>query len=52
MQRVSTTLNKLLVSLKNTITWNISSSIMNGFISSIQTAFNYSEKLNESLNRI
>jgi len=41
-----------MTSLKNTITWNISSNIMNGFISSIQSAFSYAEKLNDSLNRI
>ena len=52
MQRVSNILSQMGTTLKNTIKWNISASIINGFVGGIQSAFNYAEKLNESLNRI
>lgn len=44
--------NELLVSLKNTARWQISSSILHGFMSSISSAYRYAEDLNESLNNI
>ena len=40
------------VTLKNTARWQISSSILHGFMGSIQTAFHYAEDLNRSLNNI
>lgn len=42
----------LLTSLKNTLTWQISSSLIHGVIGSIQTAYGYAQDLNESLNNI
>jgi hypothetical protein len=38
--------------LKNTARWQISSSILHGFIGSIQSAYGYAQNLNESLNNI
>jgi TP901 family phage tail tape measure protein len=38
--------------LKNTARWQISSSILHGFMGSIQTAYHYAQDLNESLNNI
>jgi hypothetical protein len=38
--------------LKNTARWQISSSILHGFIGSIRSAYNYAQDLNESLNNI
>ncbi|MBQ7765202.1 hypothetical protein IJ384_07555 [bacterium] len=38
--------------LKNTARWQISSSILHGFIGSIQSAYGYAQDLNESLNNI
>lgn len=42
----------LLASLKNVVTWQISSSLLTGFTSSISNAVNYAKDLNESLNNI
>ena len=39
-------------SLKNTISWQLSSSVIRGFIGTFQSAFNYAENLNKSLNNI
>ena len=48
--------NKLLsefaTTLKNTARWQISSSILHGFIGSLQGAYRYAQDLNESLNNI
>jgi hypothetical protein len=38
--------------LKNTARWQISSSILHGFMGAIQSAFGYAQDLNESLNNI
>ena len=38
--------------LKNTINWQISSSLVHGVVGSVQKAINYAEKLNTSLNNI
>lgn len=38
--------------LKNTARWQISSSILHGFIGSVQQAYGYAQDLNESLNNI
>jgi hypothetical protein len=38
--------------LKNTARWQISSSILHGFMGSIQNAYHYAQDLNESLNNI
>lgn len=42
----------LLVSFKNTFTWQISSSVLMGFTGAISSALNYAQDLNKSLNDI
>jgi hypothetical protein len=38
--------------MKNTARWQISSSILHGFMGTIQHAYGYAQDLNESLNNI
>lgn len=45
-------LGNLMTVLKNTARWQISSSILHGFMGSIQGAYRYAQDLNESLNNI
>lgn len=52
LTRVNSKLNDFAVSLKNTAKWQISSSILHGLISSINSAYNYAQNLNASLNNI
>lgn len=42
----------LLTTLKNTAKWQISSSILHGFMGAVQGAYGYAQDLNESLNNI
>jgi hypothetical protein len=42
----------MLVSLKNTAQWQISSSIVHGLTGAIQDAYSYAQDLNKSLNDI
>lgn len=50
------TTNKLLAEFKttlmNTVRWQISSSILHGFIGTLQSAYGYAQDLNQSLNNI
>ena len=52
MRRVSQSLQKMGNVLKNTIRWQISSSAVHAFQSSIAGAYRYAQDLNESLNNI
>jgi hypothetical protein len=52
MRRVNHTLNEMWTTMKNTARWQISSSIMHGFMSSVQSAYGYAKRLDESLNNI
>lgn len=45
-------LGNLMTVLKNTARWQISSSILHGFMGAIQSAYGYAQDLNESLNNI
>ena len=45
-------LGNFLTTLKNTARWQISSSILHGFMGSIQSAYRYAQDLDESLNNI
>lgn len=45
-------MGSLFTTLKNTAKWQISSSILHGFISTISGAYRYAQDLNESLNNI
>ena len=52
LRRTNTLLNSFATTLKNTAKWQISSSILHGFVGSVQTAYYYAQDLNESLNNI
>ena len=52
LRRSNKLLTDLWVTLKNTARWQISSSILHGFMGSIQSAYGYAQDLNESLNNI
>lgn len=45
-------LGSLFVTLKNTARWQISSSILHGFMGAVSTAYGYAQDLNKSLNNI
>ena len=45
-------LSGLLTTLKNTARWQISSSILHGFMGALQGAYGYAQDLNKSLNNI
>ena len=50
--RVSTKVKELGITLANTARWQLSSSMLHGFMGAIQGAFGYAKDLNESLNNI
>lgn len=52
MRRLSGLLGQFGTVLKNTIRWQISSSLIHGFMGSIQQAYGYAQDLNKSLNNI
>ena len=49
---LGTKIGGLMTTLKNTARWQISSSILHGFMGTIQSAYGYAQDLNESLNNI
>ena len=52
LRRSNTLLLNFATTLKNTARWQISSSILHGFMGAIQSAYGYAQDLNESLNNI
>ena len=52
LKQCNTLLSNFATTLKNTARWQISSSILHGFMGSLQSAFYYAKDLNESLNNI
>jgi len=52
MQKSQGMLREFATTMKNTMKWQISSSILHGFMSSISGAYGYAQDLNESLNNI
>lgn len=52
MRRTNQLLTEMGTTLKNSIRWQLSSSIIHGFMGSVQTAWHYAQNLNESLNNI
>lgn len=52
LRKSSTLLNEFATSIKNTIQWQISSSLIHGFIGSIQSAMSYAQSLNKNLTDI
>ncbi len=49
---LSSRMTDLFTTLKNTAKWQISSSMLHGFIGAVQQAYGYAQDLNESLNNI
>ena len=52
MRSLSAKLTELGTTLKNTARWQISSSILHGFMGTVQSAYGYAQDLNESLTNI
>lgn len=52
LRRSNKLLNEFKTTLMNTARWQISSSILHGFMGSLQSAYGYAQDLNESLNNI
>jgi hypothetical protein len=52
LRRSNTLLTSMATTLKNTARWQLSSSLLHGFLGSISTAYNYSKDLNKSLTDI
>lgn len=52
IKRANTKLQQFATTLKNTAKWQISSSLLHGFIGAVQSAYGYAQDLNESLNNI
>lgn len=52
IKRTNTLLSNFAQTLKNTAKWQISSSIIHGFMGSLSSAFGYAQDLNKSLNDI
>lgn len=52
MRRANQALTEMWTTMKNTARWQLSSSILHGFIGAVQEAFGYVQDLNESLNDI
>lgn len=50
--RLNAKMAEFVVTLKNSARWQISSSVIHGFMGSIQSAYGYAKDLNESLNNI
>lgn len=52
MLRMNAKMRDFMTTLKNTARWQISSSILHGFMGTLQSAYGYAQDLNESLNNI
>ncbi len=52
IRRTNALITEMWTTLKNTARWQISSSILHGFMGTVQSAYGYAQDLNESLNNI
>lgn len=52
LKRTNALVSNLWVTLKNTVRWQLSSSVLHGFMGTVQSAYGYAQDLNESLNNI
>ena len=52
IRRSNIALQNMMTTLKNTARWQLSSSMLHGFMSAVQSAYGYAQDLNESLNNI
>lgn len=52
VRRTNTLMNELWVTMKNTMRWQLTSSVLHGFVGSLKQAYGYSKNLDRSLNEI
>lgn len=52
LHRTNTLMNELWVTMKNTMRWQLTSSVLHGFVGSLEQAYGYSKNLDRSLNEI
>lgn len=52
LRRSNKLLSDFMITLKNTVKWQISSTLLHGFIGALQSAYGYAEDLNKSLANI
>ena len=52
LKRTNKLISEMWVSLKNAARWQISSSVLHGFMGAVQSAYGYAQDLNQSLNNI
>lgn len=52
LKRTSKLMNELWITMKNTMRWQLTSSVLNSFTGALQTAYGYSKSLDASLNNI
>jgi hypothetical protein len=52
IRRSSAALDKMWETLKNTARWQVSSTVLHGFMGAVQSAYGYAQDLNKSLNDI
>ena len=52
MFKLNSKLSEMLTTLKNTARWQLSSSLLHGFMGAVSSAYGYAQDLNESLNNI
>lgn len=52
LRRTNTLMNELWVTMKNTMRWQLTSSVLHGFVGSLEQAYRYSKNLDRSLNEI
>lgn len=52
MRRTNSLVKEFATTLKNTARWQLSSSMLHGFMGTLQSAYGYAQDLNESLNNI
>lgn len=51
-RRLSDSMNELWVTMKNTMRWQLTSSVLHGFMGALQTSYGYAKDLNTSLTNI
>ena len=52
LKKINNLVTNFATTLKNTARWQLSSSVLHGFMSAVQSAYRYTEDLNKSLNDI
>lgn len=52
LKRTSALFDQLWITMKNTMRWQLTSSVLHGFVGSLETAYGYTKDLNRSLNEI